>query len=143
VANPGQEDDDANGVQDACQPGLDFDGDGTLNEADCAPSDDGAWSRPGAPVRLFAWRAGDDVVIGLEPPDPLGQRPYASDVALGALAALRANGDDRDALCQQAGWPGPELVLTPAPDQDLYFRAWPWNGCGPVDGGGLPLSRCR
>jgi aminopeptidase N len=147
VPNPRQEDLDADGTQDACQAGLDFDGDGRLNEVDCAPADPAAWTPPQDTVLLRVRRQPPDgLVLELSGhPDPMGQAPYATDADFGSLDALRSTRSvEASAVCLVANHPGPELVLAPAPAQPrLFFLAYPWNGCGPVDLAQDPLSACR
>jgi aminopeptidase N len=143
VYNPGQEDLDLDGVQDACQPGIDHDGDGVLNENDCAPANPGAWSSPPDTTVLFVTRDPSGTVrLSSLHPDPQGQDPYLTDLSGGELAALRASGTYAGALCLVPGSAEVEIA-DPSPPGDRYFVAHPWNGCGPSEPGGQASSPCR
>jgi hypothetical protein len=126
-------------------PASDADGDGTPDFFDCAVSDNGAWMEPQGDSFLYATKQPDGrAALWFTNPDPLGQREYSTDVAVGSLQALRSSGTFGDATCLAAGHPDPSLVdTTPDISGAKYYQAWPWNGCGPTDTTGLPLSPCR
>jgi len=144
VPNPKQEDADGNGVQDACQVNLDFDGDGILNQNDCAPADKGVWTVPTAVTLLLAHKdaAGKPALDFVNPPPAAGERAYASDLVNGSLDLLLSTGTIADAACLALGFAGTYVDAAPGAG-NVYYQAFPWNGCAPKDAGGKPLSACR
>ena len=149
VPNAGQEDFDADGVGDACQPGLDSDGDGVLNEHDCAPVDSGAWTAAEdvADVELSVAKSPNGLLVrhAAPPPADRGERAHVLDVAQGRLERLRANGSFRDAACVEAGrtTDGELVVPWSALAGNRYVVLLPFNGCGPVDPAGFLDDPCR
>jgi aminopeptidase N len=123
----------------------DLDGDLTPDVFDCAADDSGVWSEPvGNTLLLVAKSVEGRAELWFTNPDPVGQRAYSTDAAVGGLAALRSSGTFDDASCLIAGHPDPSVVDTsPDSPEAKYYQAWPWNGCGPTDTSGLPLSPCR
>lgn len=151
VPNPQQEDLDGDGRQDACQPGLDFDGDGVLNQVDCAPADPGAWTpfdgtHPELESELHVAKAAPSGLrLAFTLPAAGGtERPYTGDVVQGRLDRLRANRSLRDATCLGDGVVNLEFQVAPtASSGSRYYLVFPFNGCGPVDGTGRLASACR
>ena len=144
VPDPAQADGDANGVADACQAGLDFDGDGVLNETDCAPGDPLAFSVPG-PVLLLARKELDGsatFTFVLPPAD--GQRDPVADLEGGLLAELLADRGTARAACVRPGliasWNDAEPAVSPGGE---WLLARAWNGCGERAADASLLSPCR
>ena len=145
VPNPEQEDADGNGVQDACQEGLDFDGDGILNEDDCAPNDAEAWTEPVADSLLFVrWdAAAEAAVLRFEHPDAGLERPYRANVSRGDLDLARGALAPIDAACAAASVEAEEWV-DELPGERVYYLAFPEHGCtAPVSGSFLDADTCR
>jgi hypothetical protein len=101
VPNPRQEDLDAEGGQDACQAGIDFDGDERLNEVDCAPADVQAWALPEgqASLRVSKTPAPAAVLEMQLPAERVGERPYVADIGWGSLKDLRCSDPAGDPTC--------------------------------------------
>jgi aminopeptidase N len=133
VPDPLQRDDDRDGRPDACQPGIDFDGDGRLNEDDCAPADvqvrDPA---EGQTLVLVRRGAGTGVVLQFVQPEPLaGQGAYVTDAAWGSLADLRSDGTTARATCRVRAYASEELADPGATRAGgTYYFAFPVNTCG-------------
>lgn len=149
VPNPDQMDANGNGLGDACEPGLDFDGDGILNEEDCAPADPWAWShaRDLAPIDVFVAKQADGLAVWHGDVQPLSgfERPHVIDVALGRLDRLQANDSFRDASCVEMDRQGiGQLVIPWAEIPGAHYVVMlPYNGCGPVDASGRLDNPCR
>lgn len=145
--NPQQDDADGDGVQDACQRGIDYDRDGALNEDDCNPVDAGAWTSPDDRTELRVTHLDGPVVrVTFDHRlDPLGQAPYGTDVAVGFLADARALRSSSPAFCAVPALPAGAALDddSPVPSGGLFYLAWPFNGCGPVSLNREPLSPCR
>lgn len=131
VPNPEQEDRDGDGRQDACQPGLDFDGDGVPNEQDCAPADADSWSEAERDVDLRVRREPDGaVILSFDVPAAGEQRPYATHLAAGFLSALRSTESLESATCLVDGWTEPEWTdPLPTVPGGTFYLAFPFNGC--------------
>jgi hypothetical protein len=70
------------------------------------------------------------VRIALDHPDPLGQRDYVADVAMGSLLQLRVDGGTQRALCLESGHEGPVLETGFSfGSLGTYWLAIPRNGC--------------
>jgi hypothetical protein len=153
VPNPEQEDLDGVGGQDACQVGIDYDADGSLNEADCAPADALAWTAPPDTILLRVRKrpTGEIDLAFSNLPDAAGQRAPATDVDIGQLARLRSlRSVAATSLCLARAVDAPEMRdPSTIVAGGTYFLAYPWNGCaalrGPDDPPGAPgpLSACR
>jgi hypothetical protein len=142
VPNPAQEDLNGNGVQDACESGLDFDGDGTLNEDDCAPADGAVWSQPAGETLLFVTRSADAVLLGFEHPPALGQREYAATVARGDLMEARELGGPSNAFCIGES-PAGDGFVDDIPGERIYYLTRPVNGCTADPGAPGSADPCR
>ncbi len=144
VPDPAQADDDGNGLGDACQPGTDFDGDGTPNERDCAPADAQVWSDPAGDTLLMLAKLPPDITrFTASGPDPAAQRAYVHDLQHGTLDDLRQQRTTAAGACEVAAIAAPwDDSVRPVPGGDWYL-AWPWNGCGDRAPGGTWLSPCR
>ena len=132
-----QEDLDGNTLQDACQLGTDYDGDGVVNESDCAAADNGTWTEPSGPTLIMVRRDVAGVItLSFTNPNDAPQRAAVTDVAGGTLAVLRASRGPTDMQCVVRGHVAPDLVdASTMPVGGAWWLAWPWNGCGPVDSG--------
>ena len=134
VANPLQEDSDGDGTQDACEVGVDFDGDTVPNELDCAPDDDLAWTEPPGETLLSVTRESRQVVLRFTNPDTAPQRACFTDVVGGNLADLRRLRGPSAGTCVGSVGPGSDWVdTTPMPASGGWFLAWPWIGCPSPD----------
>lgn len=133
VPDPAQADANGNGTADACETGLDFDGDGVLNENDCAAGDPGAWSVPSAPTLLQLAKLPDGTTqVTFTPPPEAGQRAYVHDLQHGLLADLRAQRSTAGGTCRARDIPGATWIdadPVTVGSHDWYL-AYPWNGCG-------------
>lgn len=137
VPNPLQEDSDGDTIQDACQIGTDFDGDGVVNESDCAPADNRAWTEPSGPTLLLVRRDSAGVItLSFRNPDDSPQRAAVTDLAGGTLAILHSSRGPTDMQCVATGHAAPDYIdTTTMPPGGAWWLAWPWNGCGPADSG--------
>jgi aminopeptidase N len=144
VPDPLQVDANGNGIGDACEPGLDFDGDGVVNELDCAPADPQAFTPPPDDALVFVHRRGADFVFTFALPPPAGQHAPAADITHGLLADLLASRSMAGATCAAPAVATPEWIdaAQPSAGGDWYV-VHAWNGCAVVDVGGSPLSACR
>lgn len=150
VPDPLQTDADADGTGDACQDGLDFDGDGAPNEADCAPANPVAWTDPATlptvPFRVMKDAQGIVLSHGLPPSVTAPEQPFVLDLAGGRLDRLRENrGNVLAASCLATGRTADGDLFLPADSVpgSRYFVLLPWNGCGHRSPSGVPDDPCR
>ena len=138
VPNPDQEDANGNTLQDACETGGDYDGDGVDNDVDCAAADAWAWAPPPDATVIHVTKDARGIVLSFTNPDVSPQRPCSTDVGFGDLAVLRSMRTRDSASCLIPRHPDPELVDPTAMPASgaAWFDAWPFNGCGPSPGAG-------
>jgi len=144
VPDPTQADGNGNGVGDACEPGIDFDGDLVLNESDCAPADPQAFTPPPDDALIFVARRAPGFAFTWTLPPAAGQRQPVADITHGLLADLLTSRSTAGGTCAAAGVATPEW-LDPAPTSagGDWYVVHAWNGCAAVDVGDTPLSACR
>jgi len=144
VADPEQGDENDNGLADACEPGLDFDGDGRPNEDDCAPADGEAWAPPLRDTVLRVTHDGPGLVrLAFDHPPAEGQRPYRVDLAIGSLTSLRRDGSMASASCLETALEGEgyESLLSFG-GLGTYWVAVPRNGCPEEPGPSTRSNPC-
>ncbi|MEM7247235.1 MAG: thrombospondin type 3 repeat-containing protein [Acidobacteriota bacterium] len=130
IDNAAQEDLDDDAIGDACD--LDLDGDGHLNDVDCAPREPGDGQAASPAELLRVARSDDDLMLDWRPPLTGFSDPAAVHVVLhGDLGLLRSTRGFDDSCLTRSGHGAVHVALGGATGAtDDYFLVLAENDCG-------------